>query len=86
MGGFYFSENSWVDVLFILKWASHAAIVVKNPPTKAGDIRDVGLIPRLGRFPDEDHGNPLQFLAWRIPWTEEHGGLQPIVLQRVGHD
>ena len=26
------------------------------------------------------------FLAWRIPWTEESGGLQSIGLQRVGHD
>ena len=25
-------------------------------------------------------------LAWRIPWTEEAGGLQSIDLQRVGHD
>ena len=25
-------------------------------------------------------------LAWRIPWTEEHGGLQSLGLQRVGHD
>ena len=25
-------------------------------------------------------------LAWRIPWTEEPGGLQSISLQRVGHD
>ena len=25
-------------------------------------------------------------LAWRIPWTEEPGGLQPMGLQRVGHD
>ena len=25
-------------------------------------------------------------LAWRIPWAEEPGGLQSIVLQRVGHD
>ena len=25
-------------------------------------------------------------LAWRIPWTEEPGGLQPTGLQRVGHD
>ena len=25
-------------------------------------------------------------LAWRIPWTEESGGLQSIVSQRVGHD
>ena len=26
------------------------------------------------------------FLAWRIPWTEEPGGLQSMELQRVGHD
>ena len=25
-------------------------------------------------------------LAWRIPWTEEPGGLQSMELQRVGHD
>ena len=25
-------------------------------------------------------------LAWRIPWTEDHGGLQSMVLQRVGHN
>ena len=25
-------------------------------------------------------------LGWKIPWTEDHGGLQSIGLQRVGHD
>ena len=34
----------------------------------------------------EGNGNPLQFLAWRIPWTEEPGGLQSAVSKRVGHD
>ena len=29
---------------------------------------------------------PSIILAWRIPWTEEHGGLQPIGSQRVGHN
>ena len=28
----------------------------------------------------------FSILAWRIPWTEEPGGLQSIGLQRVGHD
>ena len=28
----------------------------------------------------------FSILAWRIPWTEEHGGLESIGLQRVGHD
>ena len=37
---------------------------------------DLGLIPGLGRSPGEGNGNSLQFFAWRIPWTEEPGGLQ----------
>ena len=40
--------------------ASQVALVVKNPPPNAGDIRDVGSIPGLGRSPGGGHGNPLQ--------------------------
>ena len=36
-------------------------LVVKNLPAKARDIRDMGLIPGLGRFPGGGHGNPLQY-------------------------
>ena len=32
------------------------------------------------------HGTDSSILAWRIPWTEEPGGLQYIGSQRVGHD
>ena len=35
-----------------------------------------GLIPGSGRSPGERNGNPLQYFAWRIPWTEESGRLQ----------
>ena len=35
------------------------AVVVKNPPADAGDVRDVGSIPGLGRSPGEGHGKPL---------------------------
>ena len=42
-------------------WASQVALVVKNLPTNAGDIKDVGSIPGLGRFPGRGHGNPLQY-------------------------
>ena len=38
-------------------------LVVKNLPAKAGDIRDVGLIPGWGRSPREGNGNPLQFFC-----------------------
>ena len=35
--------------------------MVKNPTANAGDIRDVALIPGLGRSGAGDHGNPLQY-------------------------
>ena len=41
--------------------ASQVAPVVKNPPANVGDLRDVGLIPGLGRSPEGGHGNPLQY-------------------------
>jgi len=41
--------------------ASQVALVVKNPPANAGDIRDTGSIPGLGRSPGGGHGNPLQY-------------------------
>ena len=41
--------------------ASQVALVVKNPPTNTGDIRDAGSITGLGRFPGGGHGNPLQY-------------------------
>ena len=34
--------------------------VVKNPPANAGDARETGSIPGLGRSPGGGHGNPLQ--------------------------
>ena len=36
------------------------ALVVKNPPANAGEIRDVGSVSESGRFPGEVNGNPLQ--------------------------
>ena len=36
-------------------------LVVKNPPANAGDIRDTGLIPGLGKSPGGGHGNPFQY-------------------------
>ena len=35
------------------------------------------MIPGLGRFPGGGKGNPLNILAWRIPWTEEPGSYHP---------
>jgi len=52
----------------------------------AYNVGDLGLIPESGRCSGEENGNPLIILAWRIPWTEESGRLQPMGLQRIGHD
>ena len=41
----------------------------------------LGLIPGLGRSPGEGKDDPLQNLAWRIPWTEESGRLQAMGLE-----
>ena len=53
--------------------------MVKNLPTSAGDIRDSGSIPGLGRFLEEGHGNPLQYSCLENlhgQRTEEPGGVQ----------
>ena len=57
--------------------------VVKKMPVNAGDL---GLISDLGRSPGEENGSHSSILAWRIPWTEEPGGLQSAGLKRVRHD
>ena len=52
-------------------------LVVKNPPANAEDIRDAGLIPDLGRLGSLEDGmvTHSSILSWRIPWTEQSGGL-----------
>ena len=52
------------QVFMAVQWflgAPQVALVVKNPPASAGDVRDVGLIPGLGGSPGGGHGNPLQY-------------------------
>ena len=58
--------------------------MVKNLPTSAGDPRDVGSIPGSGRSPRVGNGNRI--LAWKIPWTQEAGGLQIMRPQRVRYN
>ena len=51
--------------------------MVKNPPTNAGDIRDAGSIPDQEDPLEEGMTTHSSILVWRIPWTEEPGGLRP---------
>ena len=74
-----------------MRRASHTAHVVKNPPASAGDSRDTGLIPGLGRFPAGRNGNSLQNSclensmdgrAWLAsPWGHE---VSDTTLERIG--
>ena len=41
---------------------------------------DSDSVPGSGRSPGEGNGYPLHIVAWRIPWTEEPGRLQPMGL------
>ena len=57
-------------------------LMVKNPPANSGGIRDVGSVPEL----EEGMATHSSIFAWRIPWTEEPGGLWSIGSQRARQD
>ena len=61
--------------------------MVKNPP-QCRRPRDVGFDPWVRKIPGRQKWKPtlLFILAWKIPWTEEPGGLQSLGSQRVVHD
>ena len=67
-------------------WASQVALVVKNMPANAEDVRDTGLIPGLERPPGGGNGNPLQSSCLENPmdrgawWATVPGS------QRVEHN
>ena len=58
------------------------AVVVKNLPANAGDIRDMGSIPGLGQSPGEGNSNPLQYSCMDNPmdrgawWATVHGAVE----------
>ena len=56
---------------------------VKNPLANAGDV---ALIFGWEDPLEKEIATHSSILAWRIPWTEEPGGLQSMGSQRDGHD
>ena len=60
--------------------------MVNNLLANAGEVRDI--VRSLGwEDPlEEEMIIHSSILAWRIPWTEEPGGLQSMGLPRIGHD
>ena len=64
-------------------WASLVAQMVKNLPA----MRETWVQSQGWEDPlEEGMATHSSILAWRIPWTEEPGGLQFMGLQRVRHD
>ena len=64
-------------------WPSSIAQTVKNPPTVQETwVQSLGWEDTL----EKEMATHSSILAWRIPWTEEPGGLQFTGSQRVGHD
>ena len=66
-----------------LGWILLLAQMVVNPPT----IEETW-VPSLGQEdpPEKGMATHSNILAWRIPWTEEPGGLQSTGWRRAGHD
>ena len=62
------------------------ALVAKNPPANAGDTRDISAIPGWGRSPEVGNATHSSILIWKIPQTEEPGGLQTMRSQTLGHN
>ena len=83
---------SWVKTeLFDMYGASQEVLLVKNPPSNAGDLRDPWVNPCRFNLGQED---PLEermathpsILDWKITWTEELGRLRSIGAQRLRHN
>ena len=75
----HFSSND-------VRWMASRWLSSKESTCNAGDTGDAGLIPGSGRSPGKEMAIHSSFLAWKIPWTEEPGGLQHMGLQRVRHN
>ena len=62
----------------LCEWASQLELVVKNSPANAGDKRDVGLIPGLGRPSGEGHGNSPGILPGESRGQMSLAGYSPL--------
>ena len=67
-------------LVFILFWG--LPWLVKNLPAIAGDTLDMGSNPGSQRSPGRANATHSNSLFWKIPWTEEPGGLQSMESQR----
>ena len=71
-------------MLMLYEWAGFpGGSMVKNPPAvRETWVESLGWADAL----EEGMATHSSILAWRIPWTEEPGGMQSVESQRVRHD
>ena len=88
-----FSKISFLPLLFNSRAMFHSILVHlhvtggSDGKGSTSNVRDLGLIPGLGRFSwRRTWQSTLAFLPEEPPWIEEPGGLQSMGLHRVGHD
>ena len=61
--------------------------MVKNPFANAGDVKRHEFDPWVGKISwEKEMATHSSILAWRIPWTEDSGGLQSMGLKRLGYN
>ena len=93
MIGYTFHQGKYLAIIYkflseitsdiSLNWALLVAQMVKNLPA----MRETQVQPLGQEDPvEKEMATHSCILAWRIPWTEETGGLQPMGSQRVRHD
>ena len=64
------TELNWIYISYY-PYISQVALVAKNPPASAGDIKDAALILGSEWFPGGGHGNPLQYSCLESPMDRE---------------
>ena len=80
------NKNTKTKFVFVhTAFGTLVALVVKNPPANAGDVRDTGSIPGFGRSPAEGNGNPSVFLPGESHRQRSLAGFGPWG-RRVRHD
>jgi len=73
--------EDWVEKMWYIYTMEYYPAIKKNKTMPFAATRmDLEIL--IG----EGHGTHSSILAWKIPWTEEPGGLNPLGLLRVGHD
>ena len=60
-------SDSVIHIYVYVYTASQVVLVVKNPPARAGDVRDMGSIPGSGRSPEGGYGNPVGYSGLENP-------------------